>query len=89
MYPSVQLLIDGAWGPAQSGKTLNVPNPATGEINGTVAHADIPDLDRALAAAQKGFQVWKKISAYDRSKIMRKAADILRSRVDDISPMIV
>jgi len=88
MYPAVQLLIDGAWGPSQSGKTLNVLNPATGEINGTVAHADIPDLDLALAAAQKGFRVWKKMSAYDRSKIMRKAAEILRSRVDAIATLM-
>ncbi|HEV2675377.1 MAG TPA: NAD-dependent succinate-semialdehyde dehydrogenase [Aliidongia sp.] len=84
MYPAVQLLIDGNWGPSQSGKTLDVPNPATGEVNGTVAHADIPDLDRALAAAQKGFETWRRMSAYDRSKIMRKAAEILRTRVEDI-----
>ena len=82
MYPAVQLLIDGNWGPSQSGKTLDVLNPATGEVNGTVAHADIPDLDRALAAAQKGFETWRRMSAYDRSKIMRKTAEILRTRVD-------
>ncbi|GGF44086.1 NAD-dependent succinate-semialdehyde dehydrogenase [Aliidongia dinghuensis] len=85
MYPTVQLLIDGNWGPSQSGKTLDVLNPATGEVNGTVAHADIPDLDRALAAAQKGFETWRRMSAYDRSKIMRKAAETLRTRVDEIA----
>lgn len=88
MYPAVQLLIDGAWAPAQSGATLPVLNPATGETIGTVAHADIPDLDRALAAAQHGFGVWKKMSAYERSKIMRKAAEILRSRVDSIATLM-
>jgi succinate-semialdehyde dehydrogenase/glutarate-semialdehyde dehydrogenase len=88
MYPAVQLLIDGAWGPSAAGKTLSVVNPATGESIGTVAHAEIPDLDRALAAAQKGFNVWRKMSAYDRSKIMRKAAEILRSRVDQIAPIM-
>ncbi len=84
MYPTVQLLIDGNWGPSQSGKTLDVLNPATGEVNGTAAHADIPDLDRALAAAQKGFETWRRMSAYDRSKIMRKTAEILRTRVEEI-----
>jgi succinate-semialdehyde dehydrogenase/glutarate-semialdehyde dehydrogenase len=88
MYPAVQLLIDGAWGPSAAGKTLDIVNPATGEAIGTVAHAEIPDLDRALAAAQKGFGVWRKMSAYDRSKIMRKAAEILRSRVDAIAPLM-
>ncbi|HVJ53000.1 MAG TPA: NAD-dependent succinate-semialdehyde dehydrogenase [Aliidongia sp.] len=84
MYPAVQLLIDGNWGPSRSGKTLDVLNPATGEVNGTVAHADIPDLDRALAAAHKGFETWRRMSAYDRSRIMRKAAEILRTRVEEI-----
>jgi succinate-semialdehyde dehydrogenase/glutarate-semialdehyde dehydrogenase len=88
MYPAVQLLIDGSWGPAQSGKTLDVVNPATGEAIGTLAHADIPDLDRALAAAEKGFAIWRRMSAYDRSKIMRKAAEILRTRVDDIGRLM-
>ncbi len=88
MYPAVQLLIDGAWGPSAAGKTLDIVNPATGESIGTVAHAEIPDLDRALAAAQKGFGVWRKMSAYDRSKIMRKAAETLRSRVDAIAPLM-
>ena len=89
MYPAVQLLIDGKWGPSRSGKTLDVLNPATGEVNGTVAHADIPDLDLALAAAQKGFETWRRLSAYDRSKIMRKAAEILRTRVDEIGRIMV
>jgi succinate-semialdehyde dehydrogenase/glutarate-semialdehyde dehydrogenase len=88
MYPNVQLFIDGAWGPAAAGKTLAVVNPATGEAIGSVAHADIADLDRALAAAERGFAVWRKMSAYDRSKIMRKAAGILRSRVEEIAPLM-
>ena len=74
-YPNVQLFIDGKWRPAASGKTIPVLNPATGEAIGTVAHAERADLDRALAAAAKGFQAWRKVSAYDRSKLMRKAAD--------------
>ena len=88
MYPAVQLLIDGNWGPSQSGKTLDVANPATGDINGTVAHADIADLDRALISVQKGFEVWRRMAAYDRSKIMRKAAEILRTRVDAIARLM-
>ena len=51
-------------------------------------HADKADLDRALAAAEKGFKAWRKVSAYDRYKLMRKAADIFRSRVDEIAPVL-
>ncbi len=85
MYANVSLFIDGAWTEAASGRTLTVMNPATGEPLGTVAHAERPDLDRALAAAEKGFAVWKKVSAYERSKIMRKAAGLIRERVDLIA----
>ena len=63
-------------------------NPATGEPIGTVAHADRADLDRALEAADKGFQAWRKVSAFDRSKVMRKAADLLRERADAIAPLL-
>ena len=88
MYPNTQLLIDGKWGPATSGRTIAVLNPATEEQIGTVAHAGIEDLDRALAAAKKGFETWRKVSAYDRSKIMRKAADLMRARADDIAKLM-
>src|SRR4051812_16841164 len=88
MYPDTSLFFDGAWGPGASGKTITVLNPATGEPAGKVAHAERADLDRALAAAKKGFQVWSKTSAFDRYKVMRKAADILRTRIDEIAPIM-
>ncbi len=88
MYSDVSLFIDGAWGPAAGGRTIEVVNPATGDKIGTVPHAALSDLDRALEAADKGFKVWRKISAYDRSKVMRKAADILRERADNIARLL-
>src|SRR5260221_195066 len=63
-YPNTQLFIDGAWCAAASGRTLPVMNPATGKQIGTLAHAEQPDLDRALEAASKGFHTWRKISAF-------------------------
>jgi succinate-semialdehyde dehydrogenase/glutarate-semialdehyde dehydrogenase len=88
MYASVSLFIDGAWSPAAAGRTLPVVNPSTGEVVGTVAHAERADLDRALEAADKGFRAWRKVSAFDRSKVMRKAADLLRERADMIAPLL-
>ena len=85
MYPDTQLYIDGAWCAAASGRTHPVVNPATGDVIGKFAWAERADLDRALAAADKGFQTWKKVSAYERSKIMRKAADLLRERLQSIA----
>ncbi len=85
MYSDVSLFIDGTWRGSEAGKTIAVLNPATGEPIGKVAHAEQADLDRALAAAAKGFETWRRISAYDRAKIMRKAAGLMRERVEAIA----
>lgn len=85
MYPNTELFIGNRWGPSADGRTIAVLNPATGEQVGTVAHAGKEDLDRAIAAASAGFRVWSKRSAYDRYKILRKAADLMRARVDAIA----
>ena len=50
--------------------------------------AVVEDLDRALEAADAGFKVWKKVSAFERCKIMRKAADIFRSRADRVAELM-
>ncbi len=54
-------LIANAWVEASGGKSIPVLNPATGQAIGTVAHASIADLDRALAAAQQGFETWRAV----------------------------
>src|SRR3984885_1429419 len=88
MYPHVSFFIEGAWAPALAGRSLPVVNPATGDAIGTVAHAERSDLDHALEAADRGFRAWRKVSAFDRSKVMRKAADLLRDRADKIAPLL-
>ncbi len=87
-YPNTLLHINGEWRGARSGKTIPVLNPATEEVIGTVAHAEKADLDEALAAADAGFKAWKKVSAFDRYKVMRKAADLVRQRADMIAPLM-
>ena len=84
-YPDVHLMIDNVWRPAAEGRTLPLLDPAPEETIARLAHATRPDLDAALAASAKGFDVWRKTSAFNRSKIMRKAADILRERADYIA----
>ena len=85
MYSELKLYIDGKWLNGEGRKGEDVINPATGKVLGHLPHASKADLDEALAAASKGFQVWKNTSAYDRAKIMRKAADLLRERADYVS----
>jgi succinate-semialdehyde dehydrogenase/glutarate-semialdehyde dehydrogenase len=87
-YPDTQLLIDNQWVSAQSGKTLEVLNPATGKAIGRVAHAGIADLDRALAAAQRGFDAWRWLPALERAQILRRAAGLLRERADSIARLL-
>ncbi len=87
-YPDTRLLIAGEWSDARSGKTIPVMNPATGAEIGRVAHADIDDLDRALDAARRGFEVWRNTSAHERAAIMRKAAGLLRERADAIGRLL-
>jgi succinate-semialdehyde dehydrogenase/glutarate-semialdehyde dehydrogenase len=83
-YPSTDLFVDGTWRDGKKDR-LAIINPASEEIIGTVACASREDLDQALEAAAKGFAVWRDIGAFDRSKIMRKAASLLRERADAIS----
>lgn len=87
-YTDTRLLIAGQWCDAASGKTIDVVNPATGQVIGRVAHAGIPDLDRALAAAQRGFEDWRKVPANERAATMRKAAGLVRERASDIARLL-
>ncbi|MDE2239171.1 MAG: NAD-dependent succinate-semialdehyde dehydrogenase [Rhodospirillales bacterium] len=88
MYQDILLHVGGQWRAAQGGKTIDVVNPATEEVIGTLAHASIADLDEALDWAAKGFAAWRKISAYERAKIMRKAADLLRERLNGMAALM-
>ncbi|MET0443739.1 MAG: NAD-dependent succinate-semialdehyde dehydrogenase [Pseudorhodoplanes sp.] len=87
-YPNVQLHIDGKWRDAEAKRTIDVINPATEEVIGTVAHASKADLEEAVAAADRGFKIWRDMPAYERSKLMRKAADLIRERADSIAKIL-
>lgn len=88
MYSDIQLFIDGKWRKSSDGGSLPVQNPADEQEIGRVAVATRDDLDQALDAARRGFAVWRKVSAFERSKILRKAADILRARADGIGQLM-
>jgi succinate-semialdehyde dehydrogenase/glutarate-semialdehyde dehydrogenase len=85
---TASLYIDGAWTEGSGKRRGKVLNPATGQQVGEVPFAEDADLDRALIAAGKGFRVWKAMSAIERSKIMRKAAEVMRERHETIARAI-
>ncbi|PVZ19615.1 MULTISPECIES: NAD-dependent succinate-semialdehyde dehydrogenase [unclassified Pseudomonas] len=87
-YPDILLHIDGQWRPALAGSTLPVVNPANGEVIGQLAKADQADLDAALAAAERGFQTWRRTPAFERYKTLRKAAVLLRERAEGIARLM-
>lgn len=85
MHSDLGLYIDGKFvkGGASTGE--EVLNPASNEVLGHLAHASNDDLDAALTAAERGFDHWRRISAFERSEIMRRAAGLLRERSAQIA----
>ena len=84
MYPNLSLYIDGEWTQGSSGRTEPVINPATEEVLAELPHASRADLDAALDAAQRGFKLWSTKLPLERARILKKIADLLRERSDDL-----
>jgi phenylacetaldehyde dehydrogenase len=84
-----QLLIDGKWVDAKSGKIFDVFDPATGQAIAAVAEADAADVDEAVKAARRAFESgpWGKISPADRCKLIWKLADLLETHADEIAEL--
>lgn len=80
--------IDGKWVPAASGKTLPSYNPATGELIGTVPDSDAADIGRAVEAAARAFEKWRKTPAPRRADILHAAADLIRDRKQQLGELL-
>lgn len=80
----LQMFIDGQWRDG-SGGGEEVIDPASGAPMAELGHAAPAEIDEALDAAKRGFEVWRRTSAYERSAILRKAAQLLRERADAIA----
>jgi len=83
-YPRLGMYIDGEW-LLKSDRTHRVINPANGEALGELPLADAAVLDRALAAAERGFRQWRRAPVEQRAAVLRGAAQLLRERVDVIA----
>ena len=83
-YPQLSLYIDGEFIHGGGRREQDIVNPATHEVIGKLPHATREDLDRALAAAARAFESWKKSSPMERSKVLRKVAELARERAQDI-----
>ncbi|GJE26461.1 NAD-dependent succinate-semialdehyde dehydrogenase [Methylobacterium organophilum] len=88
MFPDVKLHIAGHWRAGAGGDTLPILNPATGETLGRLACATRADLDEALEALARGFAAWRAVSAFERGKVLRKAAGLMRERAETIARLM-
>ena len=84
-----QLLINGKWVDAASGKTFPTYNPATGEVLAHVAEGDKEDIDRAVAAARAAFDKgpWRNITPSERGRVIWKLADLLEKHVEEFAQL--
>ncbi len=86
---STQLYIDGKYCDATSNETFANYNPATGELLAEIQTASMSDVDKAVAAAKKGFAVWSAMTGTERGRILLKAVEILRERNDELAMLEV
>ena len=85
MYSKFGQFIDGKWQNSSSSENYDVINPANEEVLGLVPKAQKEDVDKALKSAQRGLEIWRNTSPWERSKIIRKISDLMRQRVDVLS----
>jgi succinate-semialdehyde dehydrogenase / glutarate-semialdehyde dehydrogenase len=82
MYEKFGQFIDGKWQKSEKGETYDVINPATEEVLGKASKASENDVNKALKSAEKGLDIWRKTPPWERAKIIRKIADLMRERSD-------
>lgn len=84
-YPALGFLIDGRHIDAGTRETLAVVNPSTEDEIARLPLATTADLDAALDAAARGFQVWRRTAAIERAAVLHRAAALLRERIEQIA----
>ncbi len=87
-YATLKHYIDGQWVEPTGGSAQDVVNPADNQPIGKLGLASKADLDAALAAAERGFRLWRGVSSFERGKILRKAAELVRARAEEIGKVL-
>ena len=83
-----QAYLGGQWVDADSGKTLEVKNPATGALIGTVPNMGAEETRRAIDVAQKAFQKWRRVPAKERAQILRRWFDLMMQHQEDLARLM-
>ncbi len=82
MYEKFGQFINGKWQKSSGGETYDVINPATEELIGKASKANKNDIELSLKSAEKGLEIWKNTSPWERSKVIRKISDLIRKKSD-------
>lgn len=82
----MKMFVAGHW--VDKPRVIEVKNPYDGEVLDTVPRGDGTDVERALAFAERGAKVMAKLSAYERWKILRKTADLIAVRTEELGQVI-
>src|SRR5438874_125520 len=80
-----RMFIDGKWCAADNGRTLGVINPATEEVIEEIAYGGRAEVRRAIEAAHRAMPGWMKQSSWDRAKVLKKTAELMRERADSMA----
>jgi len=83
-----QCYIDGAWADADGGATIDVTNPATDEIIGTVPRMGAGETRRAIEAANAAFPAWRSLTAKARAVTLRKFFDLMMANQEDLAQLM-
>jgi len=83
-----QCYVDGAWIDADSGATIRVEDPASGEVIGTVPGLGTAETRRAIEAAARAFDSWRRTTAKERAAIMRRWFDLMMANQDDLAVLM-
>ncbi|MGH7799079.1 MAG: NAD-dependent succinate-semialdehyde dehydrogenase [Thermodesulfobacteriota bacterium] len=84
----LQMFIDGRWVSANSGKTFEVRNPATGDLIGLVQNGDAYDTSQAIDAAAKAFPSWARLPAKERAAYLMKVSDLMLERKEELARLV-
>ena len=85
MYSKFGQFIDGKWQESQNKETYEVLNPATEEVLGNASKASEADVEKALKSAEKGLKVWRNTAPWQRAYIIRKIADLMREKKENLA----
>ena len=83
-----KIYVNGAWVASSATEVIEVINPATEEVVGTIPAGTVDDVDRAVAAAKAAFRSWANVSPEERGKLLQRIAETIQSRSEEIGKLI-